>query len=76
LLLSVPLGVVTSTVPVVAPFGTVVVISVLETNPERPCGTVKGDARCAGQIGSQDNDLGFRHAGCGQRFDERTEAQR
>ena len=46
-------GVVTLTVPVVAPAGTAVVISELEATLNVSRRAVKGDAGRAGQIGSQ-----------------------
>ncbi len=48
LLESVPLGVITLTAPVVAPAGTVVAISELDTTVNLAAVPLKGDASCAG----------------------------
>ena len=48
LLESVPLGVITLTAPVVAPAGTVVAISELDTTVNLAAVPLKGDAGCAG----------------------------
>ena len=66
MLLSVPLGIVTSTVPVVAPVGTVVLISDLETTVNFAAVPLKRDTGRARQIRSWNLDRRSQLAGSGQ----------
>ena len=76
LLVDVPLGVVTLTLPVVAPLGTVVLISVLETTVNVAARAVESDAGRARQIVSQDDDGRSHLAGGGLCFHERAQPHR
>ena len=71
LLERIPPGVVTWIVPVVAPAGTLAVISPGATTGESCGRAVEGDCCSFGQIHSQDDDFCANAAGRGQRSDER-----
>ena len=76
LLESMPLCVTTWTLPVVAPAGTVVVITELETTVNVAAVPLKGDAGRAGQIGSQNLDGSSHIAGGGLCFHKRAKPYR
>ena len=76
LLVSVPLGVTTWTGPVVAPVGTVVVISGARDDFEHRRGAVERDAGRAGQIGPENLNVTAHLARGGQRFHKRAQAHR